>query len=262
MNNEGVEWDKMSQEINHLSDQFIIDHITQFDWRLVPASYNFSEHIVRECKDRINPITVALYAGNLSDGFLREIADWLVWDAMACYAQLSEEMIRENHARFQSWDRISLRKLSDEFIRDFADRLNWKYVVEENHSLEILTEHFDRIRDWRWIYVCPVSNDIIDVLMQKNISILDWSQVSKCFDLSEEIIAKYQAYIDWYAYAHNPYASPKIVYQYTREFRRNSKKMQCLIEKHQLYLDQVDAARKYLPGIIPDELTDRVIAYL
>jgi len=74
----------------------------------------------------------------LSEEFIREFADKVIWYYISQYQILSEDFIREFKDRV-NWEYISsYQKLSEAFIGEFKDKVSWYYIS----SNQMLSEDF------------------------------------------------------------------------------------------------------------------------
>lgn len=117
----------------------------------------------------------------LSEEFMMEFKDIICWEDIFFYQKLSEEFMREviNIIPMQPsyWIKIPLcNNLSENFIKDFKDMLNWKYVF----CTQSLSESF------------------IKYIINKIPMIAEyWKDISKCQKLSENFIEEFKDNMDW-----------------------------------------------------------------
>jgi hypothetical protein len=96
---------------------------------------------------------------------------------------LSKEFIRE-FADKVNWNDISTyQKLSEKFIREFADKINWRYIsVQQKLSEEFIREFADKVH-WDCISNYQnLSEDFIHEFKDK----VDWFNIAISQNLSEE----------------------------------------------------------------------------
>lgn len=74
----------------------------------------------------------------LTENFIREFQNYVVWDYVSGNSTLSEDFIREFQDRVD-WNVISCdQKLSEPFIREFQDRVDWVCIF----AYQVLSEEF------------------------------------------------------------------------------------------------------------------------
>jgi hypothetical protein len=74
----------------------------------------------------------------LSENFIREFQDYVVWDYVSGNSPLSENFIREFQDKFD-WNVVSMDQvLSEPFIREFQDRVDWVCIF----AYQVLSEEF------------------------------------------------------------------------------------------------------------------------
>ena len=68
----------------------------------------------------------------LSEPFIREFKNSVIWDYISEYQKLSESFIKEFRNRV-NWEKISkYQKLSESFIREFFDKLDKEALIERD----------------------------------------------------------------------------------------------------------------------------------
>ena len=116
------------------------------------------------------------------------------WKEISRRQNLSENFIREFQDKVY-WDSISMRqKLSESFIREFQDKVNW-YIISEwqNLSEDLIREFQDKV-DWYWISIYQkLSEDFIREFRNK----VFWGLISEYQKLSESFIREFQDKVDW-----------------------------------------------------------------
>lgn len=95
------------------------------------------------------------------------------------------------------WENISNRRdLTDEFIREFADYLNWDQLSSNSNvylSETIMDEFKDRIN---WVLIS--GNKLLEPWeVDKYRDLLDWNRLTRWQKLTEEQLYKYSHLINW-----------------------------------------------------------------
>ena len=120
--------------------------------------------------------------------------DCVNWDYISVYKKLSENFIREFQNKVD-WDYISeCQKLSEEFIRGFQNKVIW-YLISENQKLseDFIREFQDKVN---WTYISKyqkLSEDFIKEFENK----VDWLYISAYQKLSENFIREFKNKVDW-----------------------------------------------------------------
>jgi hypothetical protein len=114
----------------------------------------------------------------------------------------SEEFIREFHDKVD-WDFVSMyQKLSDDFIMEFRDRVNWKYIIKYQTLNEYtINSCIDYLQELEfavlWEYQI-LSEDFIRNIEKTAPYRIYWNIVSKYQKLSEEFIREFQDNVYWF----------------------------------------------------------------
>ncbi|KAF8766573.1 hypothetical protein HNY73_019622 [Argiope bruennichi] len=108
--------------------------------------------------------------------------------------KLSEDFIREFQDKF-NWKLISeYQKLSEDFIREFQYKVNWKLISEYQKLSEDFIREFRNKVDWGNIsYHQKLSEDFIREFQHK----VDWEGISYHQKLSEDFIREFRDKVDW-----------------------------------------------------------------
>jgi hypothetical protein len=81
----------------------------------------------------------------LSENFIREFQDYVVWDYVSGNSPLSENFIREFQDKVD-WNVVSMDQvLSESFIREFQDRVDWICIF----TYQVLSEEFRKYHEDR-----------------------------------------------------------------------------------------------------------------
>jgi len=134
------------------------------------------------------------------------------WEYISEYQILSEEFIREFQDRV-NWFYISAHQtLSDEFRKEFQDRVNWDYIsAYQTLSEEFIREFQDRVY---WDYISThqtLSEEFIREFKDR----VDWFYISAYQTLSEEFIREFQDRVNWGCIS----ANQKLSEEFIREFQ-------------------------------------------
>lgn len=135
------------------------------DWQL---------HHIRYKLETLKAIDLDFLSDILIDEtLLREFKDKVLWGSVLRHKQLTSNFLRELVTwNDDLWDNIACyQKLSEDFIDEYKDKLQWIYLS----SNQRLSEKF----------------------MEKHLDYLDWIYVSQYQKLSPEFMKKYENKLDW-----------------------------------------------------------------
>jgi len=115
------------------------------------------------------------------------------WQYLSPSQTLSESFIREFQDQV-NWHYISYGKLSEAFIREFQHKVNWLYISRYPKSENFIREFQDKVY---WGYISQdqnLSEDFIREFQDK----VYWGYISQNQNLSEDFIREFQDKVDWY----------------------------------------------------------------
>ena len=131
---------KIKSELEH--------YIELLDYNKINIST--AEDLDKSIKERgffVSPLCQNAYNVQFSEDFLREYAPYFndhAWKVICEYQKLSENFMRDFEDQV-NWYKISVyQKLSEEFMEEFKDNLGaFEIFVNQDISFEFLREHFD-----------------------------------------------------------------------------------------------------------------------
>lgn len=90
-----------------------------------------------------------------SDSFIDQNSNLIEFDEMLLYDQLPEDFLRKHFDKFYIQDLCIFQKnLPENFIIDYADKLNWENIsTKQKLSKKIIKEFFNKI-DFRYVPIC------------------------------------------------------------------------------------------------------------
>ena len=236
-----------------LSEDFLRKHHASLGWANIGFSQVLSEPFLREFAEQLvwNGWQGICARQKLSEGFLREQLERIDWTAVAQNQELSVGFIEEFAAKIPlglldvtrlpedflrkyadqlSWDgthgSISMRAdLSESFVRDFQDRLNWtKVTMYRDNSSEFLDEFAERI-EWRHLGHNKHLTDAQIRHYKDKISWLDLIAFGR--RLSDDMIREHAAYLDenmWTTLVERKKVSPEYAKEITARLRDEKKR--------------------------------------
>lgn len=204
-------WDRIYIH-SGISDEFIQEYSDKIHWDRIMLN-RLSEDLIRTYKDKeFNWNSISAHM-KLSEEFISEFSDKLNWEFLVEYQKLSDKIIRDHFDKIKNlnldrclekvlsedfmrnapdleypWDWISSNlKLSEEFISEFSDKVNWGYILRyQSISDEFIRDHFDYIGKLSWYILRDfMSEELMLMLKDKE---LPWDKISSELNLSEDFI--------------------------------------------------------------------------
>ena len=120
--------------------------------------------------------------------------DEVNWGNISLFRKLSENFIREFQNKLE-WFWISIyQKLSEDFIREFQDKVNWGYIsIHQKLSEDFIREFQDKF-DWDYISENQkLSENFIREFQDKVV----WHEISERQKLSEDFIREFKDKVYW-----------------------------------------------------------------
>lgn len=129
----------------------------------------------------------------LSLEFIEEFSDYVDWEAISRYDNLTEDFIRKYQDKID-WEIISYNLLSEAFIREFQDKVKWFLVsIKENLSEEFIKEFFKKMSPFTIIQLQHLSEEFI----RKNYNwYFWWKYIFQYQKVSELYIREYMNHIN------------------------------------------------------------------
>ena len=117
------------------------------------------------------------------------------WRLLSKHQSLSEDFIREFKDRVDWMSISSYQHLSEDFIREFKDRVDWYNISAYHHlSEDFIREFKDRV-DWFYVSVNQhLSEDFIREFKDR----VDWMSIFSYQHLSEDFIREFKDRGCWY----------------------------------------------------------------
>ena len=117
------------------------------------------------------------------------------WRALSRHNGLTEEFIREFQDKVH-WDCISIyQHLSEDFIREFKDDVVWNLISIYQHlSEDFIREFKDRV-DWDGI---SANQHLSEDFIREFANNVAWECISECQHLSENFIREFKDRVCWY----------------------------------------------------------------
>ena len=116
------------------------------------------------------------------------------WRALSEHQYLSEDFIREFKDKV-NWNCISTyQRLSENFIREFKNKVNWNCISNYQRLSEDFIREFKNDVSWGWVLISQhLSEDFIREFADK----FNWRLIPKFQRLPEDFIRKFADSIDW-----------------------------------------------------------------
>jgi hypothetical protein len=128
----------------------------------------------------------------LSEGFIRENADKVIWEYICSNQKLSEEFIREFFNRVD-WEYISIsQKLSEGFIREFSNKVDWECIAEYQKLSEgFIRENSNKLN---FGYIAKYQKLSLEFIKEYNLEIPETNWLYKDKEYKREYIIKNTSY--------------------------------------------------------------------
>ena len=128
----------------------------------------------------------------LSEEYIRENADDVIWDCISFYQKLSEGFISEFRDKVDWWNISIAQKLSEKFIKEFTDKVFWEYISEyQKLSEEFIRENYDKIY---WKLVSRYQKLSPEFIKEYNLEIPETCWLYKDKEFKREYIKKNTEY--------------------------------------------------------------------
>lgn len=131
----------------------------------------------------------------LSEDFIREFKDYVIWGDIASYQKLSEKFMIEFEDELD-WSAISgFQVLPEKFIEKYKDKLDWHLIVEHQKlSCKFIEKHKDKAL---FFGSAETSQTLSEKFIEKFKDELDWNEISRNQKLSERFIRKFENGVYW-----------------------------------------------------------------
>jgi len=194
------DWEFISQN-QCLSEDFIREFKDKVDWTLICENQTLSEDFINEFEDKVDWRVVSTYSNyfvdcnikihstTLSEDFFRKNYDRLpliLLDSLFTISFLKEHAHKFNNYQ---WQWVSEKQiLSEDFIREFKDKVYWTLICENQTLSEDFINEFEDKVDWSLIsiYQRPFNKKFSIEFLKKNINKIDWGCYSVFHTLTTE----------------------------------------------------------------------------
>lgn len=124
------------------------------------------------------------------EGMYGKYFDKMFWEIICCSNyQLTEDFIRKYHDKVD-WRCISIyQNLSENLIREFCDKVDWIYISINQKLSEEFIEEFQHKVDW---YSISEYQKLSEEFIKKFQNRVNWYFISKHQELSESFISEFQ----------------------------------------------------------------------
>ena len=155
-------WDKISQ-YQVLSEQFMKDFNHKLDWRALPKYQNMSNKFIKEYADKF-------WWGDfpyekLSEDFISELYDIVCWQEVSKRKKnMSREFIEKWAHRLDWFNLCYFNKVDSDLLSKYAYKLNFQWDVlcdRQNLSEEFIREWKDKMNFGKLLERHLLSNDFI-----------------------------------------------------------------------------------------------------
>lgn len=212
------DWTIISKQ--NIDEKFMLKWKEFLDWKAICTYQKLNEKFIERLSLKYLYLDCIAAHQVLSEEFMDKYANNLNWSLLCSSQYMSEEFIREhlNLVKFGQFPFNSKLNLSIDFIREFADKMDWEgWWLFQPIKYKELYEFKDTVYDWRqisrnsnlpieviehfknelnWEDVC-LKNHLSEDFMEKYIDYINWDSVSYAQDLSEDFITRYADKVNW-----------------------------------------------------------------
>ncbi len=139
-----------------LKEGVIVECFEYLDKEVIIQGYDLSENFIKQAlqesffiKDDIKNLSMITYT-NLSEEFILENKEWINWERMMLYLSTQSDSFAEEVGIINEhnlWHVISANDLPIDFIREYKDKLDWKFLsIVKNFTDEEKVEFSDYIQ--------------------------------------------------------------------------------------------------------------------
>jgi len=168
-----LNWYEISQRCK-ISENFIEELQDKVIWEKVGSQYECSLSFIRKHKDKLKNAILKtddielirelkscitfnyIDHSNYSEELLIEFQDKVIWELLVKTKKMSEQLLKSCSGSFNSqvWGWISdLQPLSEEFIREFQDKVHWGGISCHQTLSENFMDEFEDKIWWEWDYI-------------------------------------------------------------------------------------------------------------
>lgn len=137
--------------------------------------------------------------------------DYCNWDFLSEHSGLTEDFIREFKDKLD-WGCISIfQHLSENFIREFADKMDWDLISKYQHLSEDFIREFKDNVDWDYI---SEDQHLSEDFMREFADRVNWYWISGYQPLSENFIREFKDRLSWYGISQYQHLSDDFIKEF------------------------------------------------
>ena len=139
-----VLWTEISK-FQQLSEEFIREFADQLDWYYICRDQKLSEELMSDFREYLHWRTICVYQ-TLSEDFIDDFQDYIFWDCILHCQNVSFQFLIDHIEFFDFEDYTLYYYISEDVIRQLKDYVNWKYVSKYSSlSEEFIREFQDKL---------------------------------------------------------------------------------------------------------------------
>ena len=143
------------------------------------------------------------------------------WSNVLRYAKLSEDFIKE-FADKVNWFCVSrYQHLSESFIREFTDRVDWDYISEYQRLSEDFIREYANWVNWNCI---STYQHLGESFIREYANWVNWITISIYQHLSEDFIREFAGRVDWYRISKYQIFTPEFAKEMNISIHNNSRR--------------------------------------
>jgi len=122
-----INWNELCKEY-YVPRPIIIDNLSRISMRVLFTYQELPETFIEKYINRESLVSIICENQKLSVRFMFKYKDILDWKTMYISQDIPEELIRKVIDKVEIDDIIIRQNVSDKFINDYKDKIDWNYV--------------------------------------------------------------------------------------------------------------------------------------
>ena len=187
-----INWNYFSR-YQKLTFEKIDKYINKINWREIVYNPYFDKEFVNRYINHLDWCLCELFWSKLDPDVLSNfLENSYKWVPIIPVIKLSEDFLTENSKHFSShlWMMIcAYQVLSEDFIRKFADKVDWRTISSHQEISENFIREFQDKVDWREISCKTLSESFIQEFQDK----INWNLLMNFHTPSAEFLQKFKS---------------------------------------------------------------------
>jgi hypothetical protein len=190
----------IEKQIKYMSYGDIINKYNE-DWEQISHDPSLNLEFIDFCKDKVVWGTIC-WKHKLSESLIRKYQhyfNYYAWNMASIHSKLSEDFIREFQDKVE-WNVISIHQtLSEDFIREFQDKVCWRWISGHQKLSDDFLQEFSH--NINWSVFSQYQQNLSENFLRTHRTQLNFYDISKNNHISEQFILDFPEYhtnYDWY----------------------------------------------------------------